>query len=72
MKNDLKALGTVALIGFALSVLGICLGAYVVMIYVGMWHGHNSAMPTLSFVDAVYAVGLIGILTSLGTFVRRD
>ncbi|MFE0692760.1 hypothetical protein [Streptomyces sp. NPDC058869] len=72
MKNDLKTLGTAALVGFALSVLGLVVSAYVVMIFVGMWHGHNDAIPALGFVDALYGVGLVSILTALGASVRRD
>ncbi|WP_433858223.1 hypothetical protein [Streptomyces kronopolitis] len=72
MKNDLKTLGLAALVGFVLAVLGLSLSAFVVMIYVGMWHGYNDAIPALGFVNCLYGVGLVGILTALGVSVRRD
>ncbi|WP_274031203.1 hypothetical protein [Streptomyces sp. MMBL 11-1] len=72
MKNDLKTLGTAALVGFALISLGLAVSAYFSMIVVGMWHGHNDAVPALGFVDCLYGVGLFSILTGLGAYVKRD
>ena len=48
--------------GFVVGALGLSLGAFLVMILVGMWHGYNDVVPALGFVDCVYGVGLVILL----------
>ncbi|CAD80126.1 gp2 [Streptomyces phage phiBT1] len=65
MKDVSKvAAGFVAAIvaGFIVGAAGLSLGAFLVMILVGMWHGYNDVVPALGFVDCVYGVGLVILL----------
>lgn len=58
--------------GFLVGVVGLSVSAFVVMIFVGMWHGHNDAVPALGFVDCLYGVGLVGLLAAVAAPVTRD
>ncbi|QAX93281.1 hypothetical protein HOV11_gp25 [Streptomyces phage Vash] len=69
---DVLTLVVAAVVGFALGVIGLSLSAFVVMILVGMWHGHNDAIPALGFIDCVYGVGLTALLASIVAPVVRD
>ncbi|CAA07126.1 unnamed protein product [Lomovskayavirus C31] len=57
---------------FVAAVVGLALSAFVVMILIGMWHGHNAAVPALGFIDCLYAVGLTSLLALIVTPVTRD
>jgi hypothetical protein len=47
------------------AVVGLVAAASVVMVYVGLWHNHNDAVPALGFIDCLYAVGLVGLLAAV-------
>ncbi|MEV8015657.1 hypothetical protein AB0O76_04715 [Streptomyces sp. NPDC086554] len=68
MKDFLKVAG----VAFVLAILGLFASAFLVMILVGMWHGHNAAIPTLGFVDAMFGVGLVVLLALVVSPATRD
>lgn len=68
MKDFLKVVGT----AFVAGALGLITSAFVVMVLVGMWHGHNAAVPALGFVDAMYGVGLVILLALVIAPATRD
>lgn len=70
-RHDLKTLALSFVGGFVFAVLGLTVSAFTVMIYVGMWHGYNDAIPALGFVDCAYGVGLVAVLTVLGASMPR-
>ncbi|MEU8792182.1 hypothetical protein [Streptomyces sp. NPDC048643] len=57
-------------VAFVLSVLGLCASAFGLMIYVGVWHGYNAAVPAVGFIDCLYAVGILSLLGILGGSVK--
>lgn len=52
-------------VALAVAVVGLVVAAAALMVYVGLWHNHNAAVPALGFVDCLYGVGLVGLLTAL-------
>ncbi|QAY26950.1 hypothetical protein SEA_SHAWTY_25 [Streptomyces phage Shawty] len=64
-KKTAAAVASAFAAGFVVAVVGLVVSAFVVMIFVGMWHGHNDAVPALGFVDCLYGVGLVGLLSAL-------
>jgi hypothetical protein len=71
-KDALKTFAVGAALGFAFAFLGLMVSAYAVMILVGMWHGHNDAIPALGFFDSVYGVALVGLLGLIVAPLTRD
>ncbi|MEG8276381.1 hypothetical protein [Streptomyces sp. AHA2] len=55
-----------------LSIIGVAVGALAIMAYTAMWHHHNAAVPAVGFVDAAYAVGLVGLLGLLASPATRN
>ncbi|MBJ6623622.1 hypothetical protein [Streptomyces sp. DHE17-7] len=74
MKKRSKAPEAVGFaLGFGLMIVaGLALSAYLVMLVVGMWHGHNPGVPALGFVDCLYAVAITGLLTGSTGAVTRN
>jgi uncharacterized membrane protein len=72
LKADLKTIAVGAALGFAFAFLGLMVSAYAVMILVGMWHGHNDAIPALGFFDSVYGISLVALLALIVAPVTRD
>jgi hypothetical protein len=69
--EEVRDLIAVVFLGLFLGVLGLMVSAYVVMIYVGMWHGYNPNIAAAGFVDCLYGMGLVVIVTALGGSLTR-
>lgn len=74
MKKHSRAAEAIGVgLGYGLVVVaGLALSAYLVMLVVGMWHGHNPGVPALGFVDCLYAVAITGLLTGSTGAVTRN
>lgn len=67
----MKDFVAVAVAASLLTLAGLLSTAFVIMIVVGLWHGHNPSVPALGYVDCMYAASLTGLLTLFAAPVAR-
>lgn len=67
----MRDIAAVVFLGAFLGALALMASAFVVMLYVGLWHSFNPDFAAVGFVDCMFGVGLVGLLSGLGARVTR-